>query len=366
MKTLDCFKNKLLLLFLINCAIAVNVKAQDNKKFWSDGKLNWKDFKENSINQGACELKYYLEYNYEKQKYKDTAVVRNVTSCYVNRDLSWINPEFKNEQYLRYNQVIFNITELYRRKLQYELDRTRSKKESNLKYIEIKQSCNTEIEEFIEKSENGKSIEIINQWEIEINNRLVQIKDHKIPAFVKNNFGFGIHAGYGSCFASGDFNDYADPTTTMVAGFDLSYKKYIFYANIISTQWKMSKTYAPISDLGKHLPMDIISLSLGYTFFDNTKFKFAPFAGYAYHSSSDLGWEESSNGYILGLNADVKLRHRIKYVPYKAMFTSKIIEPVIRARLYVSNLNLNEDLNGYIINISLSFSRTDNRIIIEK
>ena len=111
-----------ILLTIISIIIIVGVYGQENRKNWTDGKLTWNDFQEREQSIGVSELEYFLGYNTGKHKFNDTTVFRIQTFCYMDRNLSWIDKDFKNNQYLKYNQVIFNIAELYRRKLQYALD----------------------------------------------------------------------------------------------------------------------------------------------------------------------------------------------------------------------------------------------------
>jgi hypothetical protein len=124
----------------------MGVMAQENQKNWRDGKLSWLDFSEKETNQGVSELKYFLGYKADKLKFGDTTVFRIKAEAYMDKKLSWINPAFKEEQYLRFNQVIFDIIEIHRRRLQVELDKANSYKEIERKINQVYTTCNNEIE----------------------------------------------------------------------------------------------------------------------------------------------------------------------------------------------------------------------------
>ena len=150
---------------LLGLFLTSGLMAQEYQKNWNDGKLTWQDFSERSGPNVISELKYFLGYNTLKQRFGDTTVIRFVAKGYIDKKLSWINPEFKNDQYLRYNQVIFDIVETYRRRLQYELDRLITYFEIEGKFNQIYNSCNVEIEKFQKESNEGKELNSILFWE---------------------------------------------------------------------------------------------------------------------------------------------------------------------------------------------------------
>ena len=117
-------KIKIVIIFLANLILAYGLFAQNNTREWSQGKLTWDDFKEGKSELHESQISYFA-YSFlffpERQMFENALVVRNVARAHMDRNLSWVNPEYKTEQLLRYNQVIFDIVELYRRKLQIEL-----------------------------------------------------------------------------------------------------------------------------------------------------------------------------------------------------------------------------------------------------
>ena len=157
---------KLLIVILIELISTSGLIAQELKKEWADGKLTWEDFKERegSGEQRVSELKYYLGYYSGKQKYGSTVILRNIALGYMDKNLSWINPEYKTEQHLRYNQVVFDIVEVHRRRLQLELDRISSGFEFQVKFQVIYNSCANEIERFNIEADGGNNLNSLVFW----------------------------------------------------------------------------------------------------------------------------------------------------------------------------------------------------------
>jgi len=359
---------------LFGLFLTTGLMAQDYKKDWAEGKLTWHDFSEIKSNQGISELKYFLGYNTDKLRFGDTTVLRNVAKCYMDKRLSWINPDFKTEQYLRYNQVIFNIVEIYRRRLQYELDRIHSFYEIDGKFTYIYNSCNTEIDKFHNESNGGQNLNSIVFWEQKTARELEFNLDMKIPEFENRNFGYALHAGFGSGFFTGSLGDHFAPTFNFIFGFDFTYKNSILYLNGTLAGDKVKNDY--ISDnnwyKGQHSNVAIIDVSYGYAVFDNAKIKVSPFAGLGITEFTGENKDDNENGLrivdynvILGLNIDYKLRTRLNLVPNSYLGVKEKVETSIRTKFYITRANYFEDLKGYSINLTIGLSGFGNVIRIK-
>lgn len=356
---------------LIGLFLTTGLMAQEYQKDWSDGKLTWQDFSEKESNQRISELKYFLGYNSDKQKYGDTTVLRNIAKCYMDKNLSWINPSYKTEQYLRYNQVIFDIVEIHRRKLQYELDRVSSLYEIEGKFNYIYTSCNNEIDKFNQESNGGHYLSTIGFWEQKILDELKFQPDNEIPEFENRNFGYALHAGFGSGFFTGSLGEHFAPTFNFMFGFDFAYKKSILYLNGTLARDKVKMDY--ISDKcwyeGQRANVAIIDVSYGFALIDNENFKITPFAGLGITDFTGDNKDDKENGLrivdynmIFGLNTDYKIKTRLKLIPNPYFGVKEKVETSIRARLYVTRVYYYEDLQGYSINLTIGLCGFGNMI----
>ncbi|MDH6312498.1 hypothetical protein M2137_001269 [Parabacteroides sp. PFB2-10] len=361
---------KVLIIILIGLISSCELVAQEYKKNWSEGALTWNDFIERRNSQGVSELKYFLGYHARKQKFGDTTVVRNMAEAYIDRESSWINPEYKTEQFLRYNQVIFDIVEIYKRRLQLELDGASSIFDTESKLYATYAYCTNEIEQFQLESADGFNLEAIEFWEQIVSNELNRYTEKSIPEFKNRSFGYGLHAGIGAGTFSGSIADHFSPTFNFMFGFDFAYKRSIFYLNGTLAGGKVRKDYLS-NDYwyeDQNFGLAVIDISYGYAFLDNKKFKLAPFAGLGITELSATNKNDKENGLrlvdynvIFGLNADYKLRKKIN-------LTSAIKEKVetsIRARLYVTRANFDPNLKGYSINLTVGICGFGNMIRLQ-
>lgn len=351
-----------LIISIINIVIVSGIYAQDYKKNWVDGKLTWNDFQEKMISIGNSELKYFFGYNTDKLKYNDTTIIGIKAYSYMDTNLSWIKKEYKNDQYLKYNQIIFDLTELYRRKFQNEIYRVSSTYGVDIVFNQQFKKLDKDIDRFQQESNYGQNINIINEWELIISSELNNTENLEKPKFTKRNFGYALHAGFGAGFFTGSIGDHFGPTFNFMFGFDFAFKKSIFYINATLAGGKVKMDY--LSDKswykGQHANVAIIDISYGYAIIDKSKIKLSPFVGLGI---TELSGENKDNkedalrnvdyNFIFGLNADYKIRKRIKLIPNSFSGAGESVETSIRARLYITRVNYFDDLNGYSINLTI-------------
>lgn len=362
-----------ILLTIIGLFIIVVSHGQDNRKNWSEGKLTWEDFQEKEESIGASELKYFVGYNKVKQKINDTTVLRIQAFCYVDKNISWVNKIFKNNQYLKYNQVIFDITELYRRKLQYELDRVSSIYEAEVRFNENFAKLNNQISRFQTESTDGQKQKVIDHWDVVIKKELEIHKNIQIPTFSKGNFGYAMHVGFGSGVFTGSLGEHFGQTFNFIYGFDFAYKKSILYLNATLSGGKVKKDYISTEkwNQGQQVNIAMINVSYGYTLIDKSKIKLSPFIGIGV---TELLRRDKDNkddvlkivdyNFNFGLNVDYKIRKRIKLIP--SFGVKESMETSIRTRLYITRVNYFDDLNGYSINLAIGICGFGNILTLKE
>lgn len=364
-----------LILSIIYIIIVSGVYAQDSKKEWEDGKLKWDDFQEKTISIGNSELKYVFGYSTDKLKVSDTTFIGIKAYSYMDKNLSWIKKEYKNDRYLKYNQVIFDLTELYRRKFQHEIYRVNSTYGVDIIFNQQFKKLNEEVDRFQQESNYGQDINIINKWELIISNELNNTYNPEKPKFSKKNFGYALHAGFGAGFFTGSLGEHFGPTFNFIFGFDFAFKKSILYINATLASGKVNKNY--LSDKSwyksQNAKVAIIDLSYGYAIIDKSKIKLSPFVGLGITELSGENKNDKEDAlrnveynFSFGLNADYKIRKRIKLIPNSFSATGESVETSIRARLYITRANFFDDLNGYSINLTIGLCGFGNLLRINE
>lgn len=359
--------------------LITNIITFAQKIEWEKNGLTWDDFKgkPNLDVQFQSELNYYVGYNTDKQKQNDTIIRKYKSYLYMNSGSSWVTPNSKTDDLLLYNQVLFDIIELHKRKFQHTMNLTANSYEIESKFSIYYQECNERLNEFKSQSEYGKKNSIVKFWSETINKELDLTTNEIIPKFTKGIIGYGMHIGLGYGTPIATLSNHFNGHPLLVYGFDLKIKKFIIFANGVLGGGKIKKDYSEGMKLwknGERFDIAIVDLSCGYTLIDNSKHKISPFAGFGIVEYTSGRQDEKDNAnklrltdynLIAGLNYDYKFRKILKITPNAYFINYKeLLELSIRTRLYVTPTTYYSDLKGMTINFSIGICGLGQRIKI--
>ena len=343
--------------------------GQSDERQWEEGKLTWDDFKGEPFTSStkASELNYQLSYSTTKKRIGDTTLFAFQTKNYINPNISWVKNAYKSDELLRYNQVIFNILELHRRRLQSQLHRI-----YNLNWAEEKlrtqyQNCNYEIKQFQNDTQLGTDESALEYWDQRIAQELKDNPFELVPEISDKNLGYGLNAGFGTGRLTGTISDSFTPTFNFMFGFDVAYKNTILFLNGTLAGNRVKSDY---SEDGLLWPKDlktnvaVLDVSIGQALIDNAKHKLTPFAGLGileFTAANREGEEYEDHrivnyGLIYGLNYDFKFRKGIKLTPspYGATLKERT-EQNFRVKLYVTTAEY-ENMKGISINLTVGYA----------
>jgi hypothetical protein len=350
-------------------SIFFHINAQHQYRYWRDGKLSWSDFqvKEAKVAESS-HLAFQIFSVTDKQYGIDTTFISLKAETVVNKDKSWVNASQKNVWVLAYNQVIFDIAELYRRQLQIQLNEVATLKQVPNMVKNALDGCQQEVAKFkIEVPQQDDSTSI-QRWESVIRLRLNYIDDAKVVTYQPGNWGFGVNGGAGSSQFNGAMADYFQPTWNVNLGVEGAYKRTMLYLNttISSSYVKQTFDYNGTWEDGTRASFTIIDAALGYAVIDNNRWKLVPNAGAGYTILSTwvIDSNLNENRYTLsdlnaigGITVDYKLQHRINKVPNILFRYKEESDLALRARFYVAKADFNNTINGYTFNVAIGISR---------
>ena len=98
--------------------------GQKNIRYWEKGPLTWNDFTlvDKSIGSEHSYLEFGLDVVDRKQEIGGLQIAVRTAVAFCNKDMSWVDINYRTPEQLRYNQVLFNLVELHRRRLQVAVD----------------------------------------------------------------------------------------------------------------------------------------------------------------------------------------------------------------------------------------------------
>jgi hypothetical protein len=109
------FSRKIFYCCMLLSAFAFTLKSGDQSFSWSEKQLTWDDFRGKPHTKSRVGAITYsgIKYSYEQS---GSSLSMKVVATF-DPDLSWYNKSTANEYVLRHEQLHFDITELYARKL---------------------------------------------------------------------------------------------------------------------------------------------------------------------------------------------------------------------------------------------------------
>lgn len=161
--------------------------SKENYIYWSDTKkLTWEDFQGIPIGSNenyATEIHLYNPATIEKANYFSTAKLTSI--CVFDKKHSWVNKKDASADLLLYNQVMFNIYELYTRKLRKEFYNTEFGLDDYIQQFhsmteENNSDLKDRLEDYRRDADFGKNVAGIKIWKMKIGKELEELKAYKV------------------------------------------------------------------------------------------------------------------------------------------------------------------------------------------
>ena len=358
--------------------ICFTISAQQrdtNTKQWSSGMLSWEDFQDTTNIKGVSSiLKTNLGIDIEKTKEGNTKTIQPRAYAYIDRSQSRIVPSEKSDTLLRYYQATFDLLELYRRKLQNELNKGLTGIDAENEHRHYMQLYNEQCEKMAIETAKGKNQNKMREWELYIIQELRATPLSSTPLIQPRGFGYGIHIGFGAIFPIGDdLSNYFSPAWQFHLGLDFAYKRTHLLLDMAAGSTKMKQDLSITYDKGtqettwikgQHPSYSQFSVALGYEMIDNKHFSMMPFIGGTqteYSRVLDRQGQDKVNIYkndfniTAGINFDYRFSTIVSLVPsfwfgHREMFTSSI-----RTRIYINYGKYDFMLKGVQLGFSVSY-----------
>ncbi len=362
---------------LLICFVHIGCFAQtDEVKYWDDGKLEWSDFRgkvpfdqaDNVLVEefGLSELNYYIGYETERY-YKDgVSYIRYMTVCYIDSQKSWVTDAGESEENVIYNQLIFDIVELHRRKIQYSLDRVNSPIKGRKLYQRILKKCKAKIKLFISETKRGSDEAEMKNWKQNIAVQLNRLGDQIELDYEEILIGYSPSIEIGTILMAGELSDHFSTCLVYKFGLDFRVKKHTFNGVFGLSRINIQKDIPnkPVLKANRDLPMSLFNFSYGYSFLQSSKYSLTPFVGVGYLSmelsdtvitsgvSADVTESFSNFNFVTGLRFEYKVSKSVRLTPNRIFGVKEAFTTKLFANAFMTKADLDDNLNGYMINLT--------------
>lgn len=361
-----------LLLMLAAGTLSVSAQTfQESMRNWNDGPLTWDELTlKPSREYQTNHLSFRWLETLEKTRISwNTVIRRPIPYTALDRSISWHNVDRTQDMMLRYDQLIFDLNELYHRKFlmeRYSPDNTRSDNDLFSFYSGQNQARWTEI---IQETQDGLDSAMVVYYENAIAKELaetpVTIPDPSRKSSFYASLYFGVThriltggpaqilymnapgAMLGCCWGWGNWK---------INGFlDFQNGRLLQdYKNGLRT-WKA----------GDPVSTGSMAVSIDYSVFQNNTFRITPFAGlgvnYADWKYPDTDGKDKNDEYaqfilLGGVTVDFVFLRKLLFEHYYGNSFYDCTEHNLALKAYVSRSPKNDPLSGWMINIGLCYN----------
>lgn len=350
----------------------------DSFLYWNERKLDWKDFQGIAPSYNdytSSEIKYGLGYRTFKREINDIEFSWIETYSYMDKKSSWVAEDYKSPDVLLYNQIIFNIAELYSRKMQEEINSIsgsiytiRISLDEILKRFQ--QQCNSRVENFIASTEYGAKTTVVNYWKGQIETELDKETRIEYPPFTISDWGFGFSFDLGYGILTGSGKNYFSNPGLMAFDFDIQYKSTILFLRglIGFNSVKQDFLYEDKQwTKGLNSGTAIGDLSVGYPLINSNRFIVTPYAGIGIF---EFAVREKSEEYkkhhftkatvTFGINCDYIFNKKIDF--FDDFFSMGKSHWMVRTRLTAAPFNFDNGIEGWSFNLTVGLGIFSNSI----
>ncbi len=339
--------------------------SQEYRKYWKEGALTWEDFQGSPTEHYLNHLSYALTYNSDSKIINGVKYSGVFSNAYIDKGLSFVHSNLRDDWNLQYHQVVFNLIELNKRRLQRRFFEIASNDRYNNLLGDSKRQLERKIFDFQEASKKGINKDVTKEWLTKTEKDLDATKNYEIPDYKRSSWTYGGYLGLEYCMYGQEYKEFFNTTIGLALGFEFSYKKIYFASNISLTTSTLKKDiYHHDTHIEEKATIGLMNASLGYPLYENDNLRLIPFIGYGVTFLNEPRSDDrpksadkkgiASGATFLGLNFD---RKRRKQVNFRQSFLDIREEGFhfIRGRVFLSHSNFNSNLKGYTINIGLSY-----------
>lgn len=357
---------KLCLAALLLSAVVAN--AQNDYKYWSSGKLSWSDYTKSSAigDDGAASANSFgWETKDSHEEFGNLTVHRVSSNVYLNKSLSWVNPTLATDRQLTYNQLFFDLNELYCRMMLRDIyDPTVNFEVGFLQdyYIGL---VAVKMSEINTMSDHGNDTETIAYFDAVIKSQLEALPrtEFKPSSLKKDKHGFGAWVGIGTEFFLGEPGEFLSPVYSMDFGLRYYYTRFFVDGNFAIGALKSREAIDSGSEKiikGTALSDLRANVYAGYNLYDGSWVRIAPMVGVGFHGISALESDDDEvtptliKGMRLigGLDFDIKTSREAYLLPDDRSLT----ENCFNLRVFLAKTGFNAGLDGLSLNFGISYA----------
>jgi len=371
---------KRLFLLVLTAYLILPLAAQENLRSWRKGPLTWNDFPTFAKDSTGVEhsyLEFFLDIQETAEEHDGVDYwVQSAVAC-MDRKKSWVDSSWRTDAELRYNQVIFDLAELYRRHMQIELDTGGTPDVGQYMQLLV-----ADVDTFCLATEFGADTAAVDLWYAFVREELAAAaaavaEGHasKIEQIVQAEYitgqRFALGIGAGVKVPTGDLRRYFRTGGGFYMECEFGYGRQILGGGLflggsrcLDSLWHHTD---PGQDLWKNDNLTILDLKFDYGFavVDNNLFRLTPFVGvgllgYYYEEPSDVTDETTFIGpsaFSIRAGVDVRYHFSTSVATYRR--SSELTQIALFAKVYAEHARFGNyfgEPGGWTFNLAIGLA----------
>jgi hypothetical protein len=233
---------------------------------------------------GGSEFHYQLGYNMQPLLLSRQPAVD--AYCLMFRNLSWVSETARNDRTLDYNQVLFDLVELYTRRLKTQLvalrpDRHFREKATRLDY-ETNADLGREVGQFRAETGGGDEVVPLRDWQQRVARQLNETPELR-TVYRQSALGYGIWGGLTGALPVGAAGQTLNAAPGLTYGLDIAYRQTMLFASMGLHRTSLRSTVnqsGHVWESGLSVRVATLDLALGHIVAESAYRRLVPFVGY--------------------------------------------------------------------------------------
>ncbi|MCX6219252.1 hypothetical protein [Spirosoma sp.] len=360
--------NRLLFVLLLSPLLGSAQATIDTLHWSTTRRLLLSDFHA-PIQSGLGGSEFHYQIGYEVRPTSVWSQPAIDAFCLMFRNLSWVSETARNERTLAYNQVLFDLVEVYTRLMKAKLvalhtDRHFKQQATRIEYL-TNAELGAEVNRFRAETGGGDDLPALKRWQLQVAQRLYDTPDLR-TTFRSSKIGYGMFVGGGGMLPTGSLTQTFSPAAGVVVGLDIAFQKTVLllhptlYNGTLRAGFSHNKQ---IWEKDMSVTSSLFEVGLGRIIADLPRSRLIPYIGYRLLDLSPRdGNDERYKGLSLynhaptvGLIVDIKLGDNT-HKPDRSEDSFWFV----RTKLSYSPLLAKDTFSGGLLNLQLSlggFSR---------
>ena len=268
---------------------------------------------------GGSEFHYQIGYDMRPTFIWGTPAIESF--CLMFRNLSWISETARNDRTLAYNQVLFDLVEVYTRQMKAKLialniDKNFRQQARQIEYL-TNSDLGSEVNRFRSETGGGDDLPALQRWEERVVKRLSETPD-LITTYTSSKIGYGLFVGANGSVATGALAETLGPSAGLAFGVDMALRRTMFMIHptlCLATLQKGFSYHNQSWENGMPIRSRSVEVSVGRVIYEGPRSRWIPYVGYRLlELLPRRGTDERYNGLlvvnhapVVGMVLDIKL-----------------------------------------------------------